>query len=213
MAYLIHYNKNHSKANGQFVRGDGDGDGTADEHHRYTNRSKYVMNSWAVRKKFQNKDGTLTELGKRSLAAKKRDDENLKTAKKEANKLFKQSKRLKDDFGGKWDEIDDEDFFSETAKEYGLDTKAYDRAMKIRNDFKDNNKKYISDGSKMVNKMQDIEPERWKNYDRSASYETAKARTILTAVMGLPVLTIAGAINTANEKANYDRYKFLDEQK
>ena len=35
-SYLIHYNKNHSKANGQFVRGDGDGDGTADEHHRYS---------------------------------------------------------------------------------------------------------------------------------------------------------------------------------
>ena len=25
--YLIHYNKNHSKANGQFISGDGDGDG------------------------------------------------------------------------------------------------------------------------------------------------------------------------------------------
>ena len=34
--YLIHFNKNHSKANGQFVRGDGDGDGTGDEHHRYS---------------------------------------------------------------------------------------------------------------------------------------------------------------------------------
>jgi hypothetical protein len=36
MAYLIHYNKNHSKKNGQFISGDGDGDGTADEHHRYS---------------------------------------------------------------------------------------------------------------------------------------------------------------------------------
>lgn len=35
-SYLIHYNKNHSKKNGQFVSGDGDGDGTADEHHRYS---------------------------------------------------------------------------------------------------------------------------------------------------------------------------------
>lgn len=33
--YLIHYNKNHSKANGQFVSGDGDGDGIANDHaHR-----------------------------------------------------------------------------------------------------------------------------------------------------------------------------------
>lgn len=30
--YLIHYNKNHSKANGQFVSGDGDGDGIVNDH-------------------------------------------------------------------------------------------------------------------------------------------------------------------------------------
>ena len=34
-SYLIHFNKNHSKANGQFVSGDGDGDGIANDHaHR-----------------------------------------------------------------------------------------------------------------------------------------------------------------------------------
>lgn len=40
MAYLIHYNKNHSKANGQFVSGDGDGDGIADDHHNYARNKK-----------------------------------------------------------------------------------------------------------------------------------------------------------------------------
>lgn len=30
--YLMHFNKNHSKANGQFVSGDGDGDGIANDH-------------------------------------------------------------------------------------------------------------------------------------------------------------------------------------
>ena len=30
--YIIHYNKNHSKSNGQFVSGDGDGDGIANDH-------------------------------------------------------------------------------------------------------------------------------------------------------------------------------------
>lgn len=30
--YLIHFNKNHSKANGQFVSGDGDGDGIVNDH-------------------------------------------------------------------------------------------------------------------------------------------------------------------------------------
>lgn len=29
--YLIHFNKNHSKANGQFVSGDGDGDGQVND--------------------------------------------------------------------------------------------------------------------------------------------------------------------------------------
>ena len=31
-SYLIHYNKNHSKTNGQFVSGDGDGDGISNDH-------------------------------------------------------------------------------------------------------------------------------------------------------------------------------------
>lgn len=45
--YLIHFNKNHSKANGQFVSGDGDGDGIANDHAnqrkstRSTPRSKH----------------------------------------------------------------------------------------------------------------------------------------------------------------------------
>ena len=30
-SYLIHYNKNHSKSNGQFVSGDGDGDGRVND--------------------------------------------------------------------------------------------------------------------------------------------------------------------------------------
>lgn len=34
--YLVHFNKNHSKKNGQFISGDGDSDGVADEHHRYS---------------------------------------------------------------------------------------------------------------------------------------------------------------------------------
>lgn len=33
--YLIHFNKNHSKKNGQFDSGDGDGDGIRDDHHNY----------------------------------------------------------------------------------------------------------------------------------------------------------------------------------
>lgn len=42
--YLVHFNKLHSKKNGQFISGDGDGDGTGDEHHRYT-KSGYSTQS------------------------------------------------------------------------------------------------------------------------------------------------------------------------
>lgn len=39
--YLVHYNKNHSKANGQFVSGDGDGDGQINDHAQRSERDKY----------------------------------------------------------------------------------------------------------------------------------------------------------------------------
>ena len=43
MAYLMHFNKLHSKKNGQFISGDGDSDGKVDEHHRYTKgASNYI---------------------------------------------------------------------------------------------------------------------------------------------------------------------------
>ena len=41
--YLVHFNKLHSKSNGQFISGDGDSDGVADEHHRYTKSGKTVI--------------------------------------------------------------------------------------------------------------------------------------------------------------------------
>lgn len=37
---LTHYNKNHSKTNGQFTSGDGDGDGIVDDHHNQNSRKK-----------------------------------------------------------------------------------------------------------------------------------------------------------------------------
>lgn len=44
--YLCHYNKIHSKKNGQFISGDGDGDGVVDEHHRYSKNQKYKKMSY-----------------------------------------------------------------------------------------------------------------------------------------------------------------------
>ena len=43
--YLIHYNKNHSKTNGQFVSGDGDGDGISNDHKNQKNWRKEKTNS------------------------------------------------------------------------------------------------------------------------------------------------------------------------
>ena len=43
--YLVHFNKLHSKKNGQFVSGDGDSDGIADEHHRYSKNG--VVEKWS----------------------------------------------------------------------------------------------------------------------------------------------------------------------
>jgi len=34
--YLVHFNHNHSRKNGQFTSGDGDGDGVVDDHHNYS---------------------------------------------------------------------------------------------------------------------------------------------------------------------------------
>lgn len=39
-SYLIHFNKNHSSSTGQFISGDGDGDGIVNDHaHRSNNSS------------------------------------------------------------------------------------------------------------------------------------------------------------------------------
>ena len=40
--YLAHFNKNHSKANGQFISGDGDDDGVIDDHHNYSRNKRGV---------------------------------------------------------------------------------------------------------------------------------------------------------------------------
>ena len=60
MAYLIHYNKNHSAKNGQFISGDGDGDGIVNDHAHKNRESikpvgekdgKYTMTSYTVKNK------------------------------------------------------------------------------------------------------------------------------------------------------------------
>ena len=142
--YLIHFNKNHSSKNGQFISGDGDGDGVADEHHRYS------KNSWAIRNKFQNKDGSLTDKGKASVNAYKEYKSKEKRLDIESKKLLKSNKKLQDlidlDFDTEGDLLD-------VAKSMGLDTKKLEKAL---SDIKPNDVKAVQNGSAMVNRMKDI---------------------------------------------------------
>ena len=50
MSYLIHFNGNHSSKNGQFITGDGDGDGIIDDQHNDTTKRclKWVANNQFV---------------------------------------------------------------------------------------------------------------------------------------------------------------------
>ena len=87
-SYLIHYNKNHSKANGQFVSGDGDGDGISNDHKNQVKPNKY-----------QNADGSLTEKGHKKfdklISLKKQYDEQTKRTVEAANEQYKYLKKNK----------------------------------------------------------------------------------------------------------------------
>jgi hypothetical protein len=209
--YLIHFNKNHSSSSGQFISGDGDGDGVLDDHHNYE-KNKYIKNNWAIRKGYQNKDGSLTEKGQKAVSARKQNEENEKKMAEEGKKLFKQSKKLKEDFYD-YESVDadyDYDSFIETAKKYGLNTKNFSEAKKTAESFAKNNVEYIRSGREIVNKMKDVDSSYWKNKDMKGGLESAKASTMLAAVLGLPILTVAGVVDIASETANYNKYKHLD---
>lgn len=45
MAYLVHFNGNHSSKNGQFTYGDGDKDGITDDHHNYSKNKQDLAES------------------------------------------------------------------------------------------------------------------------------------------------------------------------
>lgn len=53
--YLAHFNKNHSKANGQFISGDGDGDGVVDDHHNYAQNKQGDTSGSNVEGELKNK--------------------------------------------------------------------------------------------------------------------------------------------------------------
>ena len=71
--YLVHYNKNHSKSNGQFVSGDGDGDGIANDHARRSETGGRQLPTRAQARKSRNTGiamlGTAAGLGVVSKAS------------------------------------------------------------------------------------------------------------------------------------------------
>lgn len=118
---------------------------------------------WGVRR-YQNKDGTLTAEGKRHVKAynesgeyHKRTEASRKKVNEEGNKLIKSSKKLSRDFGGKHENVDDNEFFEYEARSRGLNTDAYWDSYK---EFKKNanaektynslNKSSIKKGKKII---------------------------------------------------------------
>lgn len=142
--YLIHFNKNHSNKNGQFTSGDGDGDGIRDDHHNY------AKNKWAIKRGYQNKDGSLTSSGKYNVNAYKDYKKKVKAADQEANKLLKSSKKLRDLVDLDFDTYDD---ILGTAESLGLDTKVFEKTISA---FDNQDVKAIQNGSVIVDKMRDI---------------------------------------------------------
>lgn len=69
------------------------------------------------------------------------------------NKLISKNKQLSSDFGGKHENVDDHEFFSNTAKSYKMNTKQYDKAVNDYNNYKKANQNSINNGKKMINKM------------------------------------------------------------
>ena len=57
-SYLMHYNKNHSKANGQFTSGDGDGDGIANDHANQRKSNSDRLREATAQAKKEKKVGT-----------------------------------------------------------------------------------------------------------------------------------------------------------
>lgn len=83
--YLVHFNQNHSSSNGQFISGDGDGDGVVDDH---AHRSK------GLRKKIKDHyDKKYERAVKRYNTSPAERRQQLKEAKAEASEKIKSNKK------------------------------------------------------------------------------------------------------------------------
>ena len=105
---------------------------------------------WGVRR-YENKDGSLTELGKRRYDAYNKHEKLKNKAISEQRKLLGGDVfKLRSDFG---DGSDDDEWFEMHARRAGLDTTAYNKAVKENSEFFKNNKKLIRQGKKLKKRM------------------------------------------------------------
>ena len=191
MSYLMHFNPNHDPKNGRFT---------------------YIKNNWAVRKGYQNKDGSLTDSGKKALDTRRKHLESYSKVEKEADKLLAKNKKLKRDFGG-YGNVDDEDAFESTAREYGLDTKAFVKAVKERDQlidaaFKDREySKWLKAGEKMYGKMKDLDPDFWKRGYMHHDSGADLAGAFIAAVYGMPTIATISALTAIPDAINESKYK------
>ena len=102
---------------------------------------------WGIRR-YQNEDGTLTEAGKKRYDAYKTHESLKKRENAERNRLLRSNHRLAREFAGE----EHSSFLSDVAREWGLDTKALDKASANRRDYYIANKKSIRKGRKLAKK-------------------------------------------------------------
>lgn len=104
---------------------------------------------WGVRR-YQNKDGSLTNAGKKHVS-------NYKTARslnrkvdQEARKLINSDSRLKKDFGN---DTDDPEYLEYVASGYKISTKSLRDSMAKSRDFYSKNSESIKEGRKITKKL------------------------------------------------------------
>lgn len=107
---------------------------------------------WGIRR-YQNKDGSLTDIGKKKMQAYETSRNLKNNLNKEGNALIKSNKKLSKDFGGKYENVDDDAFFEYVARTYGLNTEKFWDAKTTYSKFYNENKKSIKKGQIIVDKL------------------------------------------------------------
>ena len=200
--YLIHFNKNHSSKNGQFISGDGDGDGIVDDH----NNQKYLKNRWAIKNGYQNKDGTLTSKAEKARSVQ---EKYIEKAEK-FDKIYKDIASKNEDLEN-YDDWEDIKYFAESARKLGFKTDELVKAYRDQEKFYNKNEKTIDDMYQLERKMLDVNPNFSKMtaselYNRS-EHMSDVGGTFIAAFMGFPVLTtlsLASSVGSGIELARYD---------